>query len=70
MNDQNSHRSTDSTNIDFASDRVNGNMDYFDAEVLASLVKGGMGRGGNDSICVFISTVPRRKTNKLTSRAL
>lgn len=56
LNDQNSHCSTDSTNVDLASDRIDGNMDYFDAEVLAGLVKGGMGRGGNDPTCVLVST--------------
>lgn len=43
MNDQNSHCSTDSTNVDLASDRVDRNMDYFDVEILTGLVKGGMG---------------------------
>ena len=43
MNVQNSHCSTNSTNVDLAGDRVDRDMNYFDAEVLASLVKGGVG---------------------------
>jgi hypothetical protein len=74
MNDQNSHCSTGSTNVDLASDRVDRNMDYFDVEVLTSLVKSGMGRGGNDPTCVLISvrSLRRTKGNKfgyLTSQA-
>jgi hypothetical protein len=41
-NVENSHCSTDSTDVDLASDRVNWDVDHFDAEILAGLVKGSM----------------------------
>lgn len=67
---QNSHCSTDSTNVDLAGDWVNWDVNYFDAEVLASLVKGSMGRRGNNPMRVLISTRPlREKRDSLTSQA-
>lgn len=61
MNDWNSHCSTDPSDVNLASDRVDGDVNYFDAEVLAGLVKGCMGGCSNDPVLVLVSSWPLRK---------
>lgn len=66
MNDQNSHSSADSSYVNLSSDWVDGDVNYFDAEVLTSLVKGSVGRCSNDPLHVVISTLPRRMKQRST----
>ena len=59
-----SHSSTDSSDVNLASDWVDGDVNDFDAEVLSSLVKGSMGRCSNDPMHMLISTMLLRNKQR------